>query len=486
MMKKLIVPLIALLLISLSVVPVMAAGWPQFAYDAVNSSIVDAATPVSADEAALKFQVRVREAGSWDTLSNIVILDGYVYIAVGDLLQKISLEGEIVDSYQYDMPVSASPYIAGAHGMIYAFVSDGAAGQLQAVDAETMTSAWVSETIAGVESFSPITILGDDIYLTVSAFDYGIWAPAPGYVLGVAAGAPDTDIPKAFDLFYDAGLSYYWNGAVASGDYLMLSSAEGMIQIIDRETGDLSSEIDSGISIKTSLSLAEDNIYFGTASGIGRVGISDGQIDAASLIHVDLGSQVTTTPVVHNGRVYAGTGDFQGGEGFFVFNADDMSVAYKAEIPGVDSWSGADIPVAGIQSTPVLTTYYGDVSYLYFSLNAKPSGIVSLKDRNGQESAEFSTIFVPDEIDQNATMASFTADTDGTIYYTNDAGMLFAVSKVEPSDDAGEETTVEIPQTGDDDGFSAAMAALIVAVLTALVLAQTGLLKIQSRGKPDA
>lgn len=493
MKKKLLIPIIVLMVLSASVLPVLASDWTQFAYDSLNSSIVDVSTPINEAEASLKFRLPVRAADSWDTLSNIVILEDYIYIAVGSQLLKISPDGSLQATFTYEMPVSSSPFIAGADGMIFAFVSDGAAGRVQAVDTETMTQAWISETLQGVESFSPITVYEGFVYLAVSGFDYTTWSATPGYVLGIETANDGSGTEKAFSLVYDGGLSYYWNGPVVSGNYLMQSSVEGVIQIIDRSSGNLLDEIETGSNIKTSLSLNGDNIYFGTGSGIGKAAFAQGTIDPASLDILDLGSQVTTTPVVNQGRIYVGTGDFSGGAGFFVINDSDMSIAYKAEIPGVDSWSGAEIPVAGIQSTPILTTAYGDDVYLYFSLNAKPSGLIALKDTAGQDAPDFATIFTPDEADQNATMSAFVADGSGTIYYTNDTGLLFAVEKTETAADETEETETttsepagtdaeteatteeteeEIPQTGSGSAYAREILAASLLLFVALVYLQ--------------
>lgn len=488
-MKKLLVPIVVFLLIGLYVLPVMADGWPQFAYDAANSGVVTAAAPVSEQEAELMFQVRVRAADSWDTLSNIVVLDDHVFVAVGSTLQKINSQGEVVGTYTFDMSISSSPFIAAADDLVFAFISDGSTGRVQAVKASTMAAAWSSEVVQDVESFSPITYYDDTLYLAVSGFDYGIWSATPGSVLGIAAGDTGADTDREFNLVYDAGLSYYWNGAAVSGDYLLLGSVEGIIQIVDRNSGDLLSEIDTGAGIKTSLTLTENSLYFGTSSGVGRVDINENQIIAESLVHLELGSQVTTTPVVYNGRIYVGTGDFSGGAGFFVVNDSDLTVAYKAEISGEDSFSGETIAVAGIQSTPVLTTAYGDDVYLYFSLNAKPSGIVALRDKAGQDEADYQTIFTPAEADQNATMAPFVIDENGTVYYTNDAGFLFAVARADEIDETGStsestETSDEIPQTGNSEFFSSIILIPgILALLTALMLLELSALKKHRRGK---
>ena len=101
------------------------------------------------------------------------------------------------------------------------------------------------------------------------------------------------------------------------------------------------------------------------------------------------------------------------------------------QVPGVDAYTGAPVDSAGIQTAPVLTTAYGDAC-VYFSINAKPGGVYVLRDAAGQTEADMEMIYEPDEADSNSTAAAFAPGDDGTIYYTNDSGLLLAVGKAQP------------------------------------------------------
>ena len=439
MKKKLVIPVILILILSLFSTAALAADWPQFAFDQTNNSITDSLTPVSAAEAELFFQARVREATSWDGISNVIIVGDAVYAASGSKLIKISMDGEIIDEAALPASISSSPYIAAGDGQIFIYVYDGTAGYVQAIDAATMELGWTSEPVAAMESFSPLTYADGTLYLAVSGYDYAQYQVLPGAVLAISAAA-GTDQGRTLKFnFSDEVQAYYWNGAAVSEQYLYIGSMQGHIQVLDLENGTLVDQIDTGDSIKTSLTLSDNELFFGTAGGAARISLDDqGMLDDQSLLTLDLGVQVTTTPLVHAGRLYVGTGSFAGGSGFYVIDASAMTALYSVKIPGIDSWSNAEIAIAGIQSTPVLTTAYDDI-YVYYTINAKPGSLIRIKDSASTTEADFEIIFEPDEADQNATLAALAADGKGTIYYTNDSGLLFAVGRSEQPEPVDEQ-----------------------------------------------
>lgn len=476
MKKVIMMVVVVVLLVCTFSITVIAADWTEFGAGNDNNSVTDAQTPTSEEQAVLKFKATVKDAASWDANSNVLIVGDYIYVGYGTEIMKLNKEGVEVDAVTLTGSMSSyAPYIAYGNGMIFAYVNDFTNGYIEAVDAATMQRVWVSEGIAGMNGFSPITISGESLYVAVSGYDWGNYVTTPGFVIGMTIADDNTgsqDEVKTNTFTYDGGLSYYWNGIAVEGNVAIVGSVEGVLQTINITTGALIEGYDAGAKIATSITYAGGKAYFGTSANFGADGslISvdvavDGNIAEGTALVCALGSQVTTTPVVSGGRVYVGTGDFSGGAGFFVVDAAAMTSVYSAEIPGIDSWSGADIAIAGVQSTPVLTTAYSD-TYVYFSINAKPGGITMLKDSAGQVTADVTTIFTPEAADQNATLAEFVAGEDGTIYYTNDSGYLFAV---------GKSNEVINPQTGDNSN-TAVYLILGIAILAALAIALRKLL----------
>ena len=80
---------------------------------------------------------------------------------------------------------------------------------------------------------------------------------------------------------------------------------------------------------------------------------------------------------------------------------------------------------ADIKSAPLLSTGHAGEVYAYFTSNANPGALYAVK--YGSDEAEARVVFTPSGDDQNYCMASVIADENGTLYYTNDSGKLFAV-----------------------------------------------------------
>lgn len=474
-MKRVLMTVMAVMMLMLAFCGIaFAADWTEFGVDGTNNSVTDAQTPTSESETELVFKTRVKDAASWDANSNVLAVGNYLYVGTGTSILKLDKDGNEEAKATLTAAMSSfAPYIAYGDGKIFVYVNDGTDGYLEAVDADTMQRVWVSEKMAGMNGFSPITVVGNSVYLAVSGYDWGGYVPTPGYVIGMTTSDDDTgsqDEVKSNTFAYNGSLSYYWNGPAVSSNIAIVGSVEGTLQTIDITTGAMIDEQAIGDAIKSTVTYVSGKAYFGTANGLASIGVAaDGTIDDASLQLLALGSQVTTTPVVSGGRIYVGTGDFSGGAGFFVVDADTMTSVYAAEIPGVDGFTGNPIAISGVQSTPVLTTAYSD-TYVYFSINAMPGGIVMLKDSAGQTAADVTTIYTPEEADQNSTAAEFVVDEDGTIYYTNDSGYLFAAGKGEPAPEPTGGT--ENPQTGQKtDGMMFLLAgALILSVLGMMLM----------------
>lgn len=449
----------------------LAADWTEFAADSSNNSITDAGTPTSENKAELKFKATVKDSASWDANSNILVVGDYIYVGTGAEILKLDKDGNQAAKATLTANMSSfAPYIAYANGTLFAYVNDMTNGYIEAVDAATMQRVWVSEGIAGMNGFSPITISGSNLYVAVSGYDWGNYVPTAGYVLGMTITDDNTssqDEVKTNTFAYDGTKAYYWNGVAVSGNVAIVGSTNGAIETINTATGAMIDTYDVGEAITSSITYVGTTAYMGTASGLGSVTVQvDGTIDDSTYNLVDLEAKTTTTPVVHGGRIYVGTGDFAGGKGLAVVDKTTLTIVYFAQTNGIDSFSGNPIAVAGIQSTPLLTTAYSD-SYLYYAINAKPGGVTMIKDASGQTEADVKTIFTPEAADQNSTVCSFVADSDGTLYYTNDSGFLFAVGIAEQPTN---------PQTGDNSNV--ALYLLIgSAVLAALAIAARKLVK---------
>ena len=99
---------------------------------------------------------------------------------------------------------------------------------------------------------------------------------------------------------------------------------------------------------------------------------------------------------------------------------------------------------AAVQASP-LVSQQGGSTYVYFTCNTTPGGVY--RYRVGDKQAEL--IYTPAEGQQNYCMASVVCGSDGTLYYINDSGNLFAIKGASSSLGDGGDTPEKEPNESD-------------------------------------
>ena len=82
------------------------------------------------------------------------------------------------------------------------------------------------------------------------------------------------------------------------------------------------------------------------------------------------------------------------------------------------------------QASMLVSTGYEQTSgkvYIYSTYNAKPGGITVFEDSQGQTSVVKTELFTPDTDMQQYCISTVSAGEDGTLYYKNDSGNIFAL-----------------------------------------------------------
>ena len=164
MRKKRFLALLVAVMMTLTAVPQIAWGaeelsdieWWNFRNSKENNGVTDRETPVSYEETALKWATKMAE-GYTQSCTPPLILDGYVYTAQGRYVYKLDKEtGEKkAESPQLEglLGYALNP-ILYAEGMLFVQIDK---GRVQALDAKTLESLWVSEAVGG-QTLSPITL----------------------------------------------------------------------------------------------------------------------------------------------------------------------------------------------------------------------------------------------------------------------------------------------------------------------------------------
>lgn len=415
--------------------PDYSGEWPTFRNSKNNNALTNTVTPDSAATAELKW---VKKYGTgWSASTSIpIIVNNNVYFimgskiiradkATGDVLREGTLKGSAGFS---------TNSLVYAEGMVFAQVGNGV---IQAFNADTLESLWVTEAIGG-QTISPITYYNGYIYT-------GMWRGETNMQNFACFSVTDEDPANGFETKYATWLmphigGYYWVGAYVNDVCAVFGSDDGtsgsdsptaVLYSVNPVTGSIIDTInDVKGDIRCCVVYDSGRVYFTTKGGyLYSVGLnSNGTFDHASIKSIQIGSMSTSTPVIYKGRLYVGCSgkgydwDGDSGSGIAVVDVSGgkLDIIYKASTPGY--------PQAGALVSTAFEAATGKV-YVYTTYNKNPGGIYIIEDSAGQTepSANNGDLYVPEKAYQQYCISTICADSEGTLYYKNDSGALIAV-----------------------------------------------------------
>ena len=411
--------------------------WTNFRGSDVNMAIRSAKTPTTKNYTKLKWAVKMSNE-KWTSptppiILNNVEVDGEVrdvlICAMKKKLYMVDKEtGEVLKSsaMKGNAGFATNP-VTYAEGMVFVQLSN----QIQAFDATTLESVWLSEKIGG-QTISPITYHNGYIYIGTW---YGESTEATFACFSVADEKPDqtTETKYATWTVKHKG-GFYWAGAYATDNYVVFGSDDGtdegdytanaILYSVKPETGEIIDKIE-GIKgdIRSTVAYYEGACYAVTKGGLFlKAPISaDGHFDHDAFQTVEMGNMCTSTPIIYNGKAFIGTSGAQqfGSPGTLnVIDVNTMKIVENITLPGYP------------QAPMLMTTGYeeetGDV-YIYTTYNAPPGGLYCVTWNTKDDTFSLEHIFVPESSMQQYCLGSPICDSEGTIYYKNDSGYLFAL-----------------------------------------------------------
>lgn len=410
-----------------------STNWPQFLGSA---GITAAQTPASPAETQLEWSASSVYNGSWGPTNGFgspIYVNDAVYVtdkAAGKLIKRNAKTGAVLAQVSVSNLPAFFCYIAYGDGKIFVPQETAGGVKIAAFSADTLSSVWQSPeiTITGgtLQTASPVLYENGHIYFGAYLMDMNTYQYTSGAYVSIDTGTGAVTWQKN-----NASAGYYWNGGTVLGSAVAVSDTAGTIHTFDLLTGAEKDSISVGGSVNTTPAYSGGTLYVAVKNGtIFAVKAStDGILDDSTVLHsTKLGSKITSSPVVYNGRLYvAGGGD--SASPFSVLNASDLNVIYQ--ISGIHS-----------QSTPLLSTAYATADnhqqvLLYvadygtsdenYEPQAGSSRVYVIKDSAVQTSASYETLFTP----TNAQFCSqsLIPSKDGMLYYYNDSGTLFALGK---------------------------------------------------------
>ena len=402
--------------------PELDADWPGFAGGSAGATVT---TPTPTEAADLAWKYDFKDGASWATVSDLLVVGGDVYLVASGKIQRIDGDtGKPVattptgeDTQYICRPVYADGLIVVAY--------DG--GKLAAYTADTLTCVWKTASFAPEGSERKYQAMSS---LTVSnGFVYAMFSPqngdnptTEGVMVCVSLKDGSTKwIKRTGTAAQENTGGFYWAGAAASGDDLIVGDDFGKVALIDGETGmELSSVTVSGPCragiVAAETSKAGEGSYLAVTKSDGVLHKIERVGDELRLAgSVKFSATSTSTPAVVQGKAV-------------VCGSDSLKYPVNGTISVIDiaTMTLEKSVVAGTgqsQSAPLISVQ-GDGIYAYFTCNSTPGGVYRYK--LGDDAAE--QLFVPEGDMQNYCLASVVADAEGNLYYTNDSGTLFKLS----------------------------------------------------------
>lgn len=431
--------------------------WPGFA----SGSNTTAPTPT--DEVKESWVTQIKDSADWATnVSDPIYVGDYVYIAAGSkLLQLNAKTGETEREGTLVAPISSIARMVYVDGRIIVPLSG---GRLQALTADRLVTLWMTPALSATaqgdqQSLSTLTLGDGCVYFGTAVADWSV-------TYGGSLVCVDIQTGKVLWFQENSEKGYYWSGAALAGSYVVVGDDAGAVIARDAKTGAEVSRVDVGASVRSTVVTSDGGktLFVVSMDGVlHRLSLSDAGI-LSETGKVKFAKTSTSTPTISGGKLFVGGQSetyiqvSKWVKAYYgvlaVIDVESLSVSEVSTIDGhafVGDTNG-QATSAEVKSAPVVSVQNGE-TYVYFTANCNPGGVYCY--RLGDTDA--SLIYTPDADHQNYCMASITVGPDGTLYYVNDSGALFAIGSAatEGGDQGGDGNTGGGSDTGDTDSGSA-------------------------------
>lgn len=427
----------ALLILSLAVPLHPYAAARNETSENTTTCICSAKTPIDPERSGALW----RRSFSGDSISynSVPVWMGEkLYVVNENRLYELNPSGAILRTLTLAANMNSSCHMQGNGDDLY-IPLDG--GLMQCVRCSAMRSRWTSEDFGG-QSLS--TVCCKDGYLYAGTVEN----PA-GKTSGIfyCLDATDGHTVWTYEDLENPG-GYYWSGGVVKGNAIYFGGDNGTLvshSLLTDEVYETRVLTDTGKIRAGIVCDGTDGALFTTSNdgSIHRIETSDdGKITSVlsgKIIPSAKTANCTSTPAIWNNRLYVGS--FADTNGYIsVLDADTLKAHYH-----VATGQYKEVKASPLVSTGYATQENHQTVYVYFTCNALPGGIFMIRDSETATNAVLQTLFIPDA--KQYCIASVTPDADGTLYYSNDSGTLFAVgAKADSETGTGE--VPALPNTG--------------------------------------
>ncbi len=387
-----------------------ADGWHRFQKDSLNAGITSDAAPTADPELVWSAFTHRNDLGNGIDVPPIIAGDlVYVYDANGTLQAFNKTDGALIWRNETSVGFQSS---TPAYGNGKIFVASNI-GDMYAFEAATGEQLW------------KVHVTDRNFECPVTYHDHRIYA-GEGLSGGVATKyyyCYDDSGSELWKHATDDTAGFLWCGASVVENYLVYPVHEGRLISVYLENGTLRDEIDlkSGLSfsrsdpgrIRASVAYHDGYVYTTSeksqATGyVWKVGFEDGRfIDDgwSSLIGFS-----TSTPVIHDGRVYVGQGGHEHSSGNLTcLNDSNGDLIWRYTVP------------KGVKSSPALSIG-DDGVYIHFTTAMSGGSLYCLWD-----CGSFATLAWEYNPPDDGYILQGAAISDGFVYFGTDGGYVYCI-----------------------------------------------------------
>ncbi|KGF09846.1 hypothetical protein HMPREF1635_01295 [Clostridiales bacterium S5-A14a] len=389
-----------------------------------NNGVVNYNTPTSSANVELKWDQKLGQGWTAAPTPPTVGDDGYVYVAAGNTLYRLDkntgeklapTEGlKLTDSVGF----STNP-MAYADGKLFIQVGNGQVEGVDVSNPKELKHIWTSEKVGG-QTISPIVYQNGYIYT-------GTWNGEGRPGTYICVNAKNGKMQWKHE---NKSAGYYWAGAYVDDDYAYFGSDSGDLVKVNAITGKVANTANVGKEqIRSTIVKYGNSLYFTTKSGnLFKVDAND----FSNINKTDIGDMATGTPSIVDDVVYIGAANgsqfsADAGHKFLTYDVNDMEKSISSVIsPGYP------------QAAPLVKDGQ-DENFAYFTYNAPPGGmkVLATDDYGEIDKSSYEDLFVPEKSGQQYCICPIMVGKDGTIYYKNDSGHVFALANKDSQKESG-------------------------------------------------
>lgn len=409
--------------------------WGQHLGDKNNNAVVDSKAPTNKTE--LLWESFSNAPDSWGSVyaGTPILVNNHIYAVRNHKIEMLDAKtGKVKASTKLHSQIGYYSNIIYGGGMIFVPLGN---GDVQCFNAATLKSMYLIENPASLGSYwgvyGAMHYDNGKLYIGYSnQGDYGGYAVYDTLDPNID---DEYEVVKPLWITGEKDQSYYGSGAVTIKDMVVIGGDGGIVSVRNAKTGEELSKCQLSGKIRCSLVYADGYIWTTTQNKkIYKLLLSEnGKITVAE--EADLPNNSNASPVVTGGKVYVTGGVW--GAGFFAVY--DMNLTLLAQEKGENPFN-----------TPTVSTAYDNVC-VYFTENG-PEGSLYMAEVTANNKITLTKIYTPEH--QQYSMSKVIIGSDGTIYYTNDSGYLFAIrgksGEVPEKPDGG--TDPDGGDGGKDDG----------------------------------